>query len=62
MSAIIGSSGAGKTSLLNILACRITSTEGKLLANTLEYDYNSFGNFANYVMQNDVLMETLTVQ
>lgn len=26
------------------------------------YDYDTFGEFANYVMQNDVLMQTLTVR
>lgn len=38
MTAIMGSSGAGKTSLLNVLACRIinndvASLKGKLTAN-----------------------------
>jgi ABC-type multidrug transport system ATPase subunit len=61
--AIMGASGAGKTTLLNILACRISPDKGgKLYANTLEYDYEQFGDFANYVMQNDVLMQTLTVR
>ena len=59
----MGASGAGKTTLLNILACRINPTKGgKLYANTLEYSYKNFGNFANYVMQNDLLMQTLTVR
>lgn len=59
----MGASGAGKTTLLNILACRIKPTKGgKLLANTLQYSYETFGNFANYVMQNDLLMQTLTVR
>jgi len=48
----MGASGAGKTSLMNILACRIShQSNGKLLVNSLEYDYDSFGNFWNYVMQ-----------
>ena len=59
----MGASGAGKTTLLNILACRIQSlNEGKLYANNLQYDYNNFGDFANYVMQTDVLMQTLSVR
>lgn len=59
----MGASGAGKTTLLNILACKIAPIEGgRLYANNLEYDHNSFGNFANYVMQSDRLMETLTVR
>lgn len=59
----MGASGAGKTTLLNILACRINPDQGgKLYANNLEYDYYSFGDFANYVMQSDILMQTLTVR
>lgn len=59
----MGASGAGKTTLLNILSCRINYEKGgKLYANNLEYNYNTFGDFANYVMQSDVLMETLTVR
>lgn len=61
--AIMGASGAGKTTLLNILSCRINPDKGgKLYANNLEYDYQTFGDFANYVMQADILMETLTVR
>jgi len=60
----MGASGAGKTTLLNILACRIDTSKvnGKLYANREEYDFDKFGHFANYVMQRDVLMETLTVR
>lgn len=32
------------------------------MANNLEYSYQTFGDFANYVMQADVLMQTLTVR
>ena len=63
VSAILGASGAGKTSFLNIIACRIPHlTDDKLYANRTEYSYKSFGDFPNYVMQNDFLMETLTVR
>jgi ABC-type multidrug transport system ATPase subunit len=59
----MGASGAGKTTLLNILACRIRpDIDGKLYANKLQYTYKNFGDFANYVMQNDLLMETMTVR
>ncbi len=37
-------------------------SEGKLYANSTEYGYDQFGDFANYVMQNDLLMQTLTVR
>ena len=67
----MGASGAGKTTLLNIIACRIDhyqkdapvgSAQGSLFANDLEYSFRDFGNFANYVMQNDVLLQSLTVR
>ncbi|KAM3141214.1 hypothetical protein pb186bvf_006599 [Paramecium bursaria] len=65
VTAILGSSGAGKTTLLNVLACRIAKQgnsflEGQLTANGQSYDYDEFATFASYVMQNDVLMETMT--
>lgn len=62
VSAIMGASGAGKTSLLNLIACRIDVQSGKLWVNNENYDYQDFGYFANYVMQNDVLMATMTVR
>lgn len=60
----MGASGAGKTSLLNVLACRLPqkNIEGKILVNGKQYTFEDFGNFANYVMQTDVLMQTLTVR
>ena len=66
----MGASGAGKTTLLSILACRIGisnknyqkgKASGKILANNTEYSGSNFGDFANYVMQTDTFMGTLTV-
>ena len=62
VTAILGASGAGKTTLFNAISCRIKKTSGTLLANSVEYDYEMFGDFANYVMQADVLFGTLTVK
>lgn len=62
LTAIMGSSGAGKTTLLNIIAGRITNFTGQLYANNKTYNYDNFGDFANYVMQSDLLMQTLTVR
>lgn len=63
----MGSSGAGKTSLLNILAKRIEKNkniklEGQIHANKVEYTYDDFPNFATYVMQDDRLFESMTVK
>lgn len=67
ITAIMGASGAGKTSLLNILACRIrpnrkANISGEVFSNFRPYTYKEFGEFANYVMQQDYLLETLTVR
>ena len=64
VTAIMGASGAGKTTLLNALACRLPSRgiSGDIFANNLKYSSQSFGDFANYVMQKDVLTHTFTVR
>ncbi|KAL4512253.1 hypothetical protein ABPG72_005255 [Tetrahymena utriculariae] len=67
MTAIMGSSGAGKTTLLNILCCRAKNTQevklsGEIQANGQSFDAVSFSNFAAYVMQEDLIMETMTVR
>lgn len=60
----MGASGAGKTTLLNLLACRLPDppTSGHITANGLPYNIDLFGSWANYVMQKDVLIQTLTVR
>lgn len=69
----MGASGAGKTTLLNIISCRVpfTSQEdekkvgvayGKISVNNTPYNFKNFGDFANYVMQEDVLLQSLTVR
>lgn len=64
----MGSSGAGKTSLLNILADRVTSASktwlsGNVLFNDeIPVNKESFQRYAAYVMQDDVLFATFTVR
>ena len=60
----MGASGAGKTTLLNVLACRITAKtlSGTICANGIPYSFETYGDFGNYVTQQDILMETLTVK
>lgn len=61
---IMGSSGAGKTSLLNILADRVTSaTQTNLSGNILFNDEipvnkETFQKYCGYVQQDDVLFAT----
>ncbi|EAS02340.1 ABC-type transport system protein (macronuclear) [Tetrahymena thermophila SB210] len=67
LNAILGSSGAGKTSFLNILAKRIQNTKeiqltGSVKVNGAQYTYEYFNKFAGYVMQDDYLLPTLTVK
>ena len=63
----MGQSGAGKSSFLSILTGRITnrtkdfSLKGNVTINNVSYDAYSFGKFAAYVRQHDILMTTLTV-
>lgn len=62
----MGSSGAGKTSLLNILSQRAaerkgTKIEGEIMVNdTMKITQELFGSIAGYVMQDDVLFMHFT--
>ena len=62
----MGSSGAGKTSLLNIISDRIASTRtnkisGKITINDqVPLNSQTFGLVASYVMQDDVLFYNFT--
>ena len=63
LTAIIGASGSGKTSMLNVMSQRISDSRLKQSGNTL---YNGNPNLScvrtAYVMQQDVLLPTLTVR
>ena len=64
--AIMGPSGSGKTSLLNIIACRQLPTDKDHLitrvvkANNIPVDLSNFGQICAYIMQEDILIDTLT--
>lgn len=63
----MGASGAGKTSLMNVLSMRCNLSkcklEGKVYLNdTAEMDQNLFGNYGAYVMQDDNIFEYFTVR
>lgn len=67
MLAVMGSSGAGKTSLLNLLAGRITTSKGckasgQVYVNGKPRDYTKFRKLAAYVLQDDDMFAELTVE
>jgi ABC-type multidrug transport system ATPase subunit len=57
----MGASGAGKTSLLNIISDRISINRGDILKkeiylnDTVKVDDDNFGKVSAYVMQDDIL-------
>ncbi|XP_045029361.1 ATP-binding cassette sub-family G member 1 isoform X2 [Daphnia magna] len=62
LTAILGPSGAGKTSLMNILAGLKTSgIEGRIDVNGVERERKTFRKRSAYIMQKDHLLSNLTV-
>ena len=65
---IMGSSGAGKTSLLNMISDRISTSNGQTLKgdikinDSIKLSQGVFGSLAAYVMQDDVLYDSFTPQ
>ncbi|KAF9889185.1 hypothetical protein FE257_007674 [Aspergillus nanangensis] len=63
LTAIIGSSGSGKTSLLNLMAGRMGMTKTKVAGTTTFNGDTDIGSVRSaYIMQEDVLIPTLTVR
>lgn len=63
LTAIIGSSGSGKTSLLNVMAGRMEATKLKVSGSTTFNGIPSINKIRSaYVMQQDILIPTLTVR
>lgn len=67
ITAILGPSGGGKTSLLNILAGKIVDGKnlqlsGQIMANGKTFSNDDFTKFSGYVMQNDILLDFFTVR
>lgn len=64
---IMGPSGAGKTTLMNLLANRVnigktTQLTGEIMANGEDINKLPYENFTAYVMQEDILLDTMTVR
>ena len=64
LTAVMGSTGAGKTTMLNMLANRISPTSGTIKLNGRDYatQGNSVQQHLGYVMQDDKLSATDTVR
>jgi ATP-binding cassette subfamily G (WHITE) protein 2 len=62
--AIMGPSGAGKTSLMNMLACRLAKAKGKgdQMVDGQKYNRSFLKKVSGYVMQDDLLFPDLTVK
>lgn len=62
--AIMGTSGAGKSTFLDILAGRLISDDvtGQMLANGNPIDFKNLRRMSGYVMQSDALFPHLTVR
>lgn len=63
--AIMGASGAGKTSLLTQIAGQLpkdSKTTGKLMIQGREVDPKVSKNISGFVFQDDVILETMTVE
>ena len=64
----MGSSGAGKTSLLNILADRVSTRGNATLSGSITFNdvvpvnKDTFSRYGSYVMQDDVLFSHFTVR
>lgn len=64
----MGASGAGKTSLLNVLSDRVGLKSGDSLTGEVSLNdkyrltQGVFGKFGNYVMQDDILFKYFTVK
>lgn len=67
LTAILGASGGGKTSLLNVLSGKVkrsskVNLSGEVRANGKTFSNDEFNRFSAYVMQNDILLETMTAR
>lgn len=64
LTAIIGSSGAGKTSLLSVIAGETTSgtVTGSIIVNGEDWAERNMREISGFVFQDDILLETMTVR
>lgn len=62
LTAIMGPSGAGKTTFLTIMSGKVDRTGGTLKVNGEEEELSAFRNIIGFVPQEDIMMRDLTVE
>ncbi|RKF62897.1 ABC transporter G family member 24 [Erysiphe neolycopersici] len=60
--AVMGASGAGKTSFFNLIMGKVSHTGGELYVNQVSCNIPKFKRIIGYVPQDDILMAELTVR
>ncbi|KAJ3047500.1 hypothetical protein HK097_011489 [Rhizophlyctis rosea] len=62
LTAIMGPSGAGKTTFMNVLMGKVSRTGGTLFINGREAEMHTYKKIIGYVPQDDVMLRDLTVR
>ncbi|KAI9337953.1 hypothetical protein BDR26DRAFT_803813 [Obelidium mucronatum] len=62
MTAILGPSGAGKTTFMNVLMGKVDKTGGTLFINGQESEVHLYRKIIGYVPQEDIMLQELTVR
>ncbi|KAI3654726.1 hypothetical protein MP228_000106 [Amoeboaphelidium protococcarum] len=62
LTAIMGASGAGKTTFMNVLMGKVQRTYGQLLINGKQLEIHEFKKIVGYVPQNDIMIQEMTVR
>ncbi|KAJ3201040.1 hypothetical protein HDU67_001638, partial [Dinochytrium kinnereticum] len=62
MTAIMGPSGAGKTTFMNVLMGKVTRTGGELRINGVAAEMQKYKKIIGYVPQEDIMLRELTVR
>ncbi|KAJ3268377.1 hypothetical protein HK104_005388, partial [Borealophlyctis nickersoniae] len=62
LTAIMGPSGAGKTTFMNVLMGKVNRTKGRLFINNAEAEIHTYKKIIGYVPQEDIVLRELTVR
>lgn len=62
VNAIMGPSGAGKTTIMNVLSARAKHTSGTIYINGKEDSLSRYSKVMGYVPQDDTMLSDLTVR